>query len=46
MSTEITDKQLAWFDYRKEYGSWPEPELSRAHKHFCAGYDAALKDAA
>lgn len=37
----MSPAQEAWFDYRKDYGSWHEPELPQAHKHFIAGYRAA-----
>ena len=42
MNDNLSPAQEAWFDDRKDYGSWPEPELAQAHKHFIAGYEAAL----
>ncbi|WP_156186663.1 hypothetical protein [Cellulomonas sp. A375-1] len=34
------DRACAWSDYRSEYGV--SKGLVQAHKHFCAGWDAAL----
>lgn len=37
----LTEAQAAWFDYRKECGSWQQPEFSHRHSAFMAGYAAA-----
>ena len=38
---EMTPSQEAWFDYRKDYGSWHQPELSHRHSAFIDGYETA-----
>lgn len=52
MTTEATEReqemspaQKAWFDYRKDYGSWHLPEIIHRHSSFVAGYEAALEAA-
>lgn len=37
----MSPAQEAWFDYRKDYGSWHQPELSHRHSAFIDGYEAA-----
>lgn len=40
----MSPAQEAWFDYRKDYGSWHRQELSHRHSAFVAGYEIAMTD--
>lgn len=37
----MSPAQEAWFDYRKDYGSWHQPEIKQVHQHFIAGFETA-----